>query len=160
MVRTRISPAGRLSAQAGFTLLELLVVLAIIGFALSLIPGFILRDSASVAMDRAVGTVADGLRSVRSQAVLENRENLFAIDVERRQFRAGFQAIPVQIGGDIALRLVTARKELSSETSGRIRFFPDGSSTGGRIVLVNEGDRREVEVDWLTGEIKVTTDGR
>lgn len=159
-MRTRTSSAGKPSRQRGFTLLELLVVLAIIGFALSLIPGFILRDGASVAMDRAVSALADGLRSARNQAVLENRENLFAIDVERRQFRAGFQAIPVQIGGDIALRLVTARKELSGESSARIRFFPDGSSTGGRIVLVNDGDRREVEVDWLTGEIAVKPDAR
>ena len=160
MVRTRTLPAGRPASQQGFTLLELLVVLAIIGFTLSLIPGFILRDGASVTMDRAVGAVADGLRSARNQAVLENRENLFAIDVERRQFRAGFQAVPVQIGGDIALGLVTAKRELSGENSGRIRFFPDGSSTGGRIVLVNEGDRREVEVDWLTGEIKVLSDAQ
>ncbi|MGI9503301.1 MAG: GspH/FimT family pseudopilin [Geminicoccaceae bacterium] len=159
-MRTRTSSAGKAADQQGFTLLELLVVLAIIGFTLSLVPGFILRDGASVAMDRAVGALADGLRRARSQAVLENRENLFAIDVERRQFRAGVQAIPVQIGGDIALRLVTARSELSGGASGRIRFFPDGSSNGGRIVLVNDGDRREVEVDWLTGEIVVTSDAR
>jgi len=59
----------------------------------------------------------------------------------------------VQIRDGIALRLVTARKELSGNVSGRLRFFPDGSSTGGRIVLVNDGDRREIEVDWLTGKI-------
>ena len=152
-MRSRLPPAGHRQHQLGFTLLELLVVLTIIGFALSLVPGFMLRDNTSVTMDRAVGALADGLRSTRSQAILENRENLFAIDVERRQFRAGVQASPVQIGDGIALRLVTARKELSGNVSGRLRFFPDGSSTGGRIVLVNDGDRREIEVDWLTGKI-------
>jgi len=155
-----MSLSSRSSGQRGFTLLELLVVLAIIGFTLSLIPGFILRDGASAVMDRAISAVADGLRNARSQAVLQNREYLFAIDVEKRQFRAGVQAIPVQISGDIDLRLVTARSEQSGASSGRIRFFPDGSSTGGRIVLTNEGGQREVEVDWLTGEISVIRDDR
>lgn len=160
MARTRTSPAGRCAQDRGFTLLELLVVLVIIGLTVSLIPGFLLRDSPSAILDRAVGSVADGLRTTRSQAVLDNRENVFAIDVESRQFRAGPSAIPVQIGGDIPLQLLTAQSERSGETSGRIRFFPDGSSTGGRIVLGSADDRREIEIDWLTGDILVEPDGR
>ena len=159
-MKTRILPAGKAACQRGFTLLELLVVLAIIGIALAFIPGFIPRDGSSVILDRAANTVAEGLRDARSQAVLQNRQNLFAIDVESRQFRAGAEAIPVQISSDIGLRLVTARSERSDETSGRIRFFPDGSSTGGRIILTNDGHRREVEADWLTGQIKVRPDDR
>ncbi|MEZ5931996.1 MAG: GspH/FimT family pseudopilin [Alphaproteobacteria bacterium] len=159
-MKIRTSRAGRRRGERGFTLLELLVVLVIIGLTVSLIPGFLLRDNPSAILDRAAASVADGLRSVRSRAVLENRENLFAIDVESHQFRAGAEAIPVQIGSDIALRLLTAESERSGETSGRIRFYPDGSSTGGRILLASGADRREVEVDWLTGDILVRDDAR
>lgn len=37
-----------------------------------------------------------------------------------------------------------------------ISFAPDGSSSGGRVVL-SVGDRREaIDVDWLTRRVSVT----
>jgi len=160
MVRIRTSRAGDKSLVQGFTLLEMLVVLAIIGFALSLIPGFTLRDGSATLLDNTARTLADGLRDTRHQAVLKNRQSLFAIDVDNRQFRAGSAATPVQIERHIDLGLVTARREQASSSEGRIRFFSDGSSTGGRITLSRDGDHRIVEVDWLTGDIAVTRGDR
>ena len=98
----------------GFTLMELLVVLAIIGFMVSLIPGVMLRASPSIDLDRAAGAIADALRRTQSQAVLDNREHLFVIDVESRQFRAGGKAVPVQIDRNFGVDLVTARSERCS----------------------------------------------
>ena len=147
------------AGQQGFTLLELLVVLAIIGFAISLIPGFTLRDGSATALDHAAGILADGLHETRHQAVLRNRQSLFALNVDSRQFRAGGKATPVQIGHQIDLSLVTARSEQSSPSEGRIRFFSDGSSTGGQIILSSGDDQRIVEVDWLTGNIAVKRHG-
>ena len=49
----------------------------------------------------------------------------------------------------------TARSEAMSENIGQIRFFPDGSATGGRIGLALDGQRVEVVVDWLTGLVSV-----
>ena len=34
-------------------------------------------------------------------------------------------------------------------------FFPDGSSTGGRITLRSEVSAYRVDVDWLTGQVRV-----
>ena len=38
---------------------------------------------------------------------------------------------------------------------GGIRFFPDGSATGGRISLVADAKRFEVRVDWFDGSVLV-----
>ena len=35
-------------------------------------------------------------------------------------------------------------------------FFPNGTSTGGRVVLAASDGRRAVDVDWLTGRVTVT----
>jgi general secretion pathway protein H len=141
--------------ERGFTLLELLVVIAIIGVVLAFVPGFVLRGQPGLDVDVAARSIADALREARSQAVLQNREQLFALDVEERLFRAGQQRAPVQIDKDIEVTFQTARSELMSETIGQIRFFPDGSTTGGRIGLTLDGRRAEVVVDWLSGLISV-----
>jgi general secretion pathway protein H len=141
--------------ERGFTLLELLVVLAIIGVMLAFVPGFMLRGQPGMDVDVAARSIADALRQARSQAVLQNREQLFALDVEERLFRAGGQRAPVQIDRGIEVTFQSARSELMSEAIGQIRFFPDGSATGGRIGLTLDGRRAEVAVDWLTGLISV-----
>lgn len=142
--------------QRGFTLLELLVVLGIIGLILAFVPGFVLRGQPDFDVEVAARAVANGLRETRSVALVENREQLFALDVEERLFRTASMRAPVQIERGIELTFQTARSELLSESIGQIRFFPDGSSTGGRIGLTLDGRHAEVTVDWLTGLVAVT----
>jgi general secretion pathway protein H len=141
--------------ERGFTLLELLVVLAIIGVVLAFVPGFMLRGQPGLDVDVAARAIADALRQARSHAVLHNRDQLFALDVDEHLFRVGGQRAPVQIDKDIEITFQTARSEVMSETIGQIRFFPDGSATGGRIGLTLDGRHVEVVVDWLTGLVSV-----
>jgi general secretion pathway protein H len=140
--------------QRGFTLLELLVVLAIIGFVVALVPGFVLRSQPQIDIEVAARAIADGMRRTRSDAVLRNRAQAFALDVEARVFRAGDET-PVRIGDGIALSFRTARSPLLGEGLGQIRFHPDGSSSGGLIRLVQGAARAEVRSDWLTGLVTV-----
>jgi general secretion pathway protein H len=142
-------------AQRGFTLLELLVVLAIIGVVLVLIPGFLLRGQPGLDVEVAARRIADALRTTRADAMQHNREELFALDVEERVFRAGPASRPVQMDRGIEVTFQTARQEQVSEAIGQIRFFPDGSSTGGRMGLSRNDRRAAVAVDWLTGLVSV-----
>lgn len=145
---------GAQGNQRGFTLLELLVVLAIIGFVVTLVPGFVLRSQPQLDVEVAARAIAQGLREARSEAVVRNRSQAFALDVEARVFRAGEQT-PVRIDDGIALSFRTARSQLLGEGVGQIRFFPDGSSTGGLIRLVQGNARADVRSDWLTGLVTV-----
>lgn len=139
----------------GFTLFELLVVIALIALVLALMPGFIFRDQPTVDLQTAARAVADGLRQTRSRALLENRDRTFALDVENGRFRPGEQQALRQLDRAVALSLVTARSEVMGEGVGRIRFFPDGSASGGRVRLALEGHEAEISVDWLTGEVAI-----
>ena len=141
--------------ERGFSLLELLVVLAIIGAVLAFVPGFVLRGQPGLDVDIAARAIADALRQARSRAVLQNRDQLFALDTEQRLFRVDGQLAPVRMGKSIEVTFYTARSEVMSETIGQIRFFPDGSSTGGRIGLALDGWHVEMVVDWLTGLVSV-----
>ena len=147
-------PTDRRVSQRGFTLLELLVVLAIIGFIVALVPGFVLRNQPQLDVDIAARAIADGLRRTRSDALVRNRPQVFALDVENRVFRAGDQT-PVRLDHRIALSFRTARSQLLDKGIGQIRFFSDGSSTGGLISVAQGNARAEVRSDWLTGMVTV-----
>lgn len=56
---------------------------------------------------------------------------------------------------ELVLSLFAAKSEQVSETTGKIRFFPDGSFTGGRVGLARGQQKYHVTVDWLTGPISI-----
>jgi general secretion pathway protein H len=56
---------------------------------------------------------------------------------------------------EIDITLFTAQSELTDAKTGAIRFYPDGSSTGGRVMLAREDRKFLVEVDWMTGQVKI-----
>jgi general secretion pathway protein H len=105
----------------------------------------------------AIRQIAAGLREARSQAITQNREVTFTLDVASRRYRIGTSPAS-SLPAVINLVLDTVREEQLDAMSGSIRFFPDGSSTGGRIVLEHGRGREEIAVDWLTG--RVAMDGR
>ena len=55
----------------------------------------------------------------------------------------------------MALKLYTAQSELLDSATGGIRFFPDGSSTGGAITVSGPKLAYRVNVDWLTGTVAI-----
>jgi len=58
------------------------------------------------------------------------------------------------IGGSGCTDDIAAKASRQSNTS-NISFAPDGSSSGGRIELAENGVRLLVGVDWLTGLVSV-----
>ncbi|NCF80888.1 MAG: hypothetical protein GWP74_04680, partial [Proteobacteria bacterium] len=76
-------------------------------------------------------------------------------DVAKREFRLPGEQRVRKLPERVDIVLFSARSERLSAERGAIRFFPDGSSTGGRITLSTDTLRYLVNVDWLTGRVKV-----
>jgi general secretion pathway protein H len=130
-----MSRAG--AAERGFTLLELLVVLTLV----ALLAGVALprlQTMLTPSFERTARRVALAVRDQRTQAILSGR----LVSVSPAQM-----ALLLPAGTQI----VDAPPEESA-----ILFFPNGTSTGGRIVLAaRDGRRAAVAVDWLTGQVSV-----
>jgi hypothetical protein len=109
-------------------------------------------EGGSRGLDEAAARLADGLRATREEAILQQQERVFAVDVEKRALASSAtESVPLDPALDISL--LTAKSELIGESTGGIRFFPDGSSTGGRIELRLLGNRAAVNVRWSTGAV-------
>jgi general secretion pathway protein H len=140
---------------AGFTLIELMVVLVIMGLMLGLVLQHGPMRSPVLQTRAAAAQVAQGLRSARARAIALNRPVTFSLDVEDHSFRVGDaapQMLPAAL--QLAALTVTGKASRQSNTS-NISFAPDGSSSGGRIELAGNGVRLLVGVDWLTGLVSV-----
>jgi general secretion pathway protein H len=143
----------------GFTLVELLVVLVIIGLALGLVTTSLSRSVSGAELRSAARNLAASLRYTRTQAILKKEEKVFLVDTENRSYTApDREAVALPEGMDVVI--TTARSELTSETVGGIRFFPDGGSTGGHVDLVTKGREYRVNVAWLTGDTELVVGSR
>jgi general secretion pathway protein H len=148
-----VAPAG-VARPAGFTLIEVIVTLAILGLALALITGYKPPWSSGLGLKGTATELASGLRLARSQAILRNRQVALDVDLTRHRYRVGDGA-PQPLPSNLAITLLTVSGENRGRTEGNIRFNPDGSSTGGRISLADGQRRIAVGVDWLTGRVSV-----
>lgn len=153
--------AGR-RLEGGFTLLELLVVLVMMAMIAAASLSFGGRSLTRSQPEVVAYEIAQSLRRTRARAIAENRDQAFEVDVESRTVQAGGEA-PRRVPAGLDLALVAATTERRSRTSGGIRFYPDGSSTGGEIRVADARQAFLVEVGWLTGSVEVVrgspTDG-
>jgi general secretion pathway protein H len=145
-------------AVAGFTLVELLAVLAIIAFVAAVaMPQLSGRSSDRVRLDSAARRIVTALRVSRAIAILRNTETAVVIDVEHHEFSSPATA-GSSLDPDIAVELTIASTERETTARGAIRFFPDGSSTGGDIFLRLTGRQMRICVNWASGETRLGAD--
>ena len=140
--------------DAGFTLVELLVVIAILGVMLALIGISAKPVSPATHAHSAAQEISGALRAARSAALMSNRSVAFTFDLAPPGYQWGTQshrALPA----DIKLALMTGQDQVVSQSRGRIRFDPDGASSGGRVSIQGGGQLWMVGVDWLSGRVSV-----
>jgi general secretion pathway protein H len=123
-----------------------------------LIAGYKPPWSRGLGIEATAAELAAGLRLARSEAIVTNRPVAFDLDLIGHRYRVG-TAPPRRLPTDVAIELLTVSGEARDAREGDIRFNPDGSSTGGRISLIDGRRRVGVGVDWLTGRVSIA-DGR
>jgi general secretion pathway protein H len=152
--RRHRSPVSACSIR-GFTLLEILVVLALIAVSLSIAApriGDSLETARLKATSRAI--MATG-RTARHLARNEQRDVVLTVNVQQRSY--GLDTAPTrQIQpASATVKIIGAKTEQTSPNETSIRFFPDGSSTGGQVSVSNEKMTFTIDFDWLTGAIAI-----
>ena len=143
----------------GFTLAETLVVLVIIGLMLAVVPPMLVRGIPSLQLKNAVRDMASGLRLARGEALRRGEPAVLEIDMEARLLRVPAAGKKRFIPDTVSVEVTTAADEIADDQVSAFRFFPDGSATGGNILLSSGDLGFRVTVDWLTGRIHVADEG-
>jgi general secretion pathway protein H len=168
--------------HSGLTLLELLVVLVIMSILSALVAPRVGNSMRNMTLTGAAQKIAASLRYARSRAVSEKETYIAVLDFKKSslsiltsQGYAGGNTAKLSIDGkEKSSRLkiydLPGGVQLAKTKSGKgetdsglfqIFFFPNGSTSGGLIVLRNDvGKYCRVEIDIITGAVRLGDPGQ
>ena len=129
-------------ATAGFTLIEMIVVLVVLGLVVSIVLSRGPLRSPTLDLRAAARVLAAEMRGARTRAIDDDRDVVFTIDPDHRDYgvRGGARR-PLPAGLELATRPAP------------VVFHPDGSASGGAVTLTENGRQLAIRVDWLTGAV-------
>jgi general secretion pathway protein H len=137
---------------AGFTLIEVVAVMAIIALvaslAVTMMPG-----TGRAGLKALTLQTASLLRRERLGAMLTGRDRDVSLDGERRVL-VGDSGDIVALPRDVVLDILGV-DALWSGRQAVVRFHPDGASTGAVLKLSREKVEYEIRVNWYTGGVAI-----
>jgi len=153
-IRTvRAFPRGGSFASArGFSLMEMVAVLLLIAIAVAAVSIQVTKSLTSAKIQAVSRDLVAALRYTRGQAIVKGEQRTLDVDLNNMSYVAPGRD-PVKFPAGVEVRMTTAENEVTSDRVARIRFYPDGSSTGGHVSVLAGQREWRVNVEWLTGDV-------
>lgn len=165
MSRTRPAPSParrRPMAQAaharGVSLVELVLVIVLVGLMSLLAASAMGGGFRGMQLRATAKEIAAQLRYTRTRAIATGETQRFSIDPRAGTWEAA-DGRRGEIPDALQVSFTGARQAQPAEGVGAILFFSDGASTGGRVRIARETARWDVDVRWLTGEVRLSRGG-
>lgn len=145
--------------QRGYTLLELLVVLVIAALVLGVVTPRLFAVMPGVELKTSTQTLAAMLRHARSQAIAGGRVITVEYDDELPALRVSGSAKTYHWPESVELTLQNEEEQspygMPQDNAADIRFYPDGSSSGGTLSVTSDAGKYQIAVHWLTGKVTI-----
>lgn len=149
---TQAEPSAASRAR-GVSLIEILIVLAVTS-AVLLIAGVRTTPSAGPGAARAEAyRTADALRRVRAEAMANGASAEFILDVSARRYRIDGRTVELRPGLSVEATGAAGLTQTADHMG--VRFYPNGSATGGEIFISAGLAGYRVRIDWLSGRVFV-----
>lgn len=136
----------------GFTLVELLVVFAIMGLLIGVVPAALSKLREAVVYRQTVQDMTTLLRTARQQAITQGIYTAVLVNPQTGLY--GLEGANSETL-DKSLHLSVETASIANRENGvqSILFLPQGGSTGGSISIVRTepGSGVRLRVDWLSG---------
>ncbi len=139
--------------QKGFTLIELAVVLLIMVLGMGVVGISISSGNQSSQMKATIRDLGSALRYARGQALISGKEVSVDVNLANNSYRVSNRRKTYHFSNEIDVTLEIAQDEFKEGEIAQIRFYADGSSSGGRITLEWEALIYHIDVNWLSGQV-------
>ncbi|WP_352814579.1 GspH/FimT family pseudopilin [Mesorhizobium sp. M0207] len=140
----------RENTRAGFTLVEMLVVLAIMAVVAAIAAPGIARNYRTRNLETLTSEIATRLRLSRTSAIATARPKQIVINPRAGTIRFDERDTLV-LPEDIEMTVTTGLETVAADRQATLTFLPDGSASGVDIGLQRKGQTVRIEVNWLTG---------
>ena len=151
----KTSRAGNASGTDGFTLLELVCVIAIVAILAAIVVPALPRGTSRARLESYAIETAAMLKADRNAAIRNRVQVVTEVDAPLRTVRSGASGRVIRVPDDVAFDAVLAARCNQRAAGPTIRFFASGMSCGGAIALTRLGVGYEIRVNWLTGGVEV-----
>ena len=142
--------AAKKIPRGAFTLVEIMIVVAIVGLILALCVPSLLPMIQKEGMRKAVSDVTDLLGDARAQAILKNEKTYVS-------FRPADNRLDSSIGKSVTLPDGIAMEaiginlmDFSQTEESRVYFYPNGTSDELTLVLHSGTDWRKISLEFST----------
>lgn len=149
-----------MSRHAGFSLLELIVVLIVISLFFAVGAPAASRLFDTMQYRESLGVLTSAAKKARRQALTSGRPVDLLIDTDENAYHITHEGIApaleqfTRLDGEIALSVVYAAEVAPEPGMATIRFYPAGGSSGGDITVTRaSGAGTRLVVDWLLGDV-------
>ena len=96
------------------------------------------------------------MKMARDHAINTRKETFVSINVDSREFTTTIDARVHKLNDQLTLKLFTAEADQITAQTASFRFYPDGSSNGGRVTITANEREFFIDIDWLSGRVTVT----
>jgi general secretion pathway protein H len=148
--RRQSSPAG---GASGFTLIEMLVVLSLMALLMIAVP-WIGAGLPGVRLRAAADDLILVLKELHGEAIRRGAMTELVLDPAARAYRISSDGAARRLPASVGEVGFKASAVLPSNAAARVRFFADGSASGGTILLRQGAHSQAIAVDWLTGRVR------
>jgi general secretion pathway protein H len=128
-----------------------MVVLFIMVLGFSLVGVNLSSGNNATEQQQIARDIVSALRYARGTALTSHNDTAVTFNLDDNSYTVNNRDKVYQIPKTIKVTLVTTQKQLIGHNQGSVRFFADGSSTGGRVTLARADSEWQIDINWLTG---------
>lgn len=140
--------------DAGYTILEVLIVLVVLAASAAIVAPRVSASRDASVLEGAGARLAAAMAVARASSISGSSPRYFILDPARRAYGADREKPLKKLAPGIAMSASGFPSELGNARM-HVRFNPDGTATGGAIILRKSRSAISISVDWLTGAVRI-----
>ncbi|MET0065262.1 MAG: prepilin-type N-terminal cleavage/methylation domain-containing protein [Candidatus Thiodiazotropha sp.] len=141
-------------SAAGFTLIEIMLVLVILGLIYSLAPPLFHKAFPALKLKAVTRDLVQEIRFVQQSAITTGQPTAMRFELSEDRYQSALINAGALRQLPEGFHFVHPPSNLAGQTL-ELHFYPDGSASGGQVQIGVDKRLYTIQVDWLTSQVEI-----